>query len=152
MKTFEKIIYWFLIIVAVIQFIPVNRTNEPVDKKQNFVDLYQTPRNIRQLLKNACYDCHSNETVYPDYAYVAPISWSINEHVKEGREHLNFSKWGGFNKELKKSMLENTIADLQQKRMPIAGYKVYHPKSKLTDSESELLIKYFEEILKTKNY
>ncbi len=81
MKIFSTIVYWFLIVIALIQFIPVNRTNKPVDSKANFVNIYSTPRNVQQILKKACYDCHSNETVYPDYAYVAPTSWSIKNHV-----------------------------------------------------------------------
>ena len=68
MKTFKNIVYWSLIVIALIQFIPVDRTNKPVDQKVNFVSVFNTPPNVKSILKNACYDCHSNETVYPDYA------------------------------------------------------------------------------------
>jgi hypothetical protein len=73
----------------------------------NFVDARKSPEKIRTLLKNACYDCHSNETVYPKYAFIAPVSWSVKSHVNEGREHLNFSVWGTYNKDLKENMLLN---------------------------------------------
>ena len=106
MKTFKKIVFWSLIIFAIIQFIPVDRTLKPIDQQENFVTVFSTPKNVQQILKKACYDCHSNETVYPKYAYVAPISWSIQHHINEGREHLNFSEWGKFNSDLKKNMLE----------------------------------------------
>jgi len=152
MKTFKTIVYWFLIVIALIQFIPVDRTNKPVDRKQNFTDIYQTPENIKTLLKNACYDCHSNETVYPDYAYIAPISWSVKHHVNEGREHLNFSEFGTFNRDLKKSMLENSAADLKQNRMPLPGYIVYHENARLSAAEKILLAEYFEGILKSEEY
>lgn len=152
MKIFLSILYWFLTIFALIQFIPVDRTNPPVQKKNNFVDVYQTPPKIRSLLKNACYNCHSNETVYPDYAFVAPISWSLKNHVNEGREHLNFSEWQTFNRDLKKNMLENAAADIKQNRMPLQGYIAQHPEAKLSAAESVLLVEYFEKILKSGNY
>lgn len=104
------------------------------------------------MLETSCYDCHSNETVYPNYAYVAPISWSVKHHVNEGREHLNFSEWGTFNKDLKKNMLENTVADLQQIRMPIPGYVAQHPDANLSAAQRKVLVDYFEGILKSGNY
>lgn len=149
---FKKILYWFLIVIALIQFIPVDRTNKPVDKKVNFVNVFSTPENVQEILKKACYDCHSNETVYPDYAFVAPISWSIKHHINEGREHLNFSEWGTFNKDLKKNMLENTVHSLKDYSMPFPGYIAQHPKANLTKAERVLLVNYFEEILKPKDY
>ncbi len=152
MKTFSKIIYWGLIVFALIQFIPVDRTNKPVDKKVNFVDVFQTPKNIQEILKTSCYDCHSNETVYPDYAYVAPVSWSIKHHVNEGREHLNFSEWGNFNQDLKRNMLENAIGDLKESRMPIPGYVAQHPEANLSSAQKKVLVDYFEEILKSGKY
>jgi len=152
MKIFSQIIYWFLIVIALIQFIPVNRTNKPVDPKADFVKIYNTPKNVTQILKKACYDCHSNETIYPDYAYVAPISWSIKHHVNEGREHLNLSEWGTFNKDLKKNMLEKSVHSVKDYTMPMPGYIAQHPNANLTKAERILVANYFENILKTKNY
>ncbi len=148
----KKIIIWTIVVLAAIQLIPVDRTNKPIDKKLNFVDVMHTPTNIQTLLKNACYDCHSNETVYPDYAYIAPLSWAVKDHVNEGREHLNFSEWASFNQDLKKNMLENTVADIQQNRMPIAGYMVYHPTSRLSEADKKILADYFDAILKSGKY
>lgn len=152
MKIFLNILYWFLIVIALIQFIPVNRTNKPIDQKVNFISVYKTPGNVREILKKACYDCHSNETIYPDYAYVAPISWSIKNHINEGREHLNLSEWGNLNKDLKKNMLENSVKSVKDYSMPLTAYIAKHPKANLTKAERVLLANYFEEILKSGNY
>ncbi len=152
MKTFKKIVYWSLIIFAIIQFIPVDRTLKPIDQKENFVTIFSTPKNVQQILKKACYDCHSNETVYPKYAYVAPISWSIQHHINEGREHFNFSEWGKFNSDLKKNMLENSVNAVKDYSMPFPGYLAQHPEANLTKSERVLLVNYFEEILKSGKY
>ncbi|MCJ8154485.1 heme-binding domain-containing protein [Chryseobacterium sp. SSA4.19] len=152
MKTFKKILFWSLIGFALIQFIPTDKVNKPIDHKVNFIDVNKTPDKVVQLLKGACYDCHSDETVYPEYAYVAPASWSVKSHVNEGREHMNFSVWNTYNKELKESMLDKSIQTLQNKTMPIPGYIVYHKEANLSDAERALLIKYFGELLKSKVY
>lgn len=138
--------------IALIQFIPVDRVNKPVDKKVNFVHVFQTPGNVKEILQKACYDCHSNETTYPDYAYFAPISWSIKNHINEGREHLNFSEWGTFNKDLKKSMLENAAHSIKDYSMPFPAYLSQHPKANLTKAERVLLVNYFEDLLKSGKY
>ncbi|MCQ9634634.1 heme-binding domain-containing protein [Chryseobacterium sp. WG23] len=152
MKIAKKIVFWSLVAFALIQFIPIDRVNKPVDSKVNFVDSRKAPEKIRILLKGACYDCHSNETVYPKYAFIAPVSWSVKSHVNEGRQHLNFSVWGTYNKELKENMLDRSIEALKHKTMPMPGYIVYHKEANLSEAERSLLIQYFEEMLKAKTY
>lgn len=149
---FKKIILWSIVALVAIQLIPVDRTNLPVKKSENFVDIFQTPENVKEILKNACYDCHTNETVYPDYAYIAPISWSIKDHVNEGREHANFSIWGTYNKEIKQSILEKSAKTIREGSMPLPGYIVYHHSANLNAGEKKVLSDYFETILKSGNY
>jgi len=152
MKTFKKILFWFLVGFAMIQFIPTDKVNRPVNHKVNFADVKKTPPKTIELIKGACYDCHSDETIYPGYAYVAPISWSVKSHINEGREHLNFSIWETYNQDLKKSMLEKSIQAVQNKSMPMPGYIVYHKEANLSQAERTLLVRYFEEMLKSKAY
>ncbi|SIP92007.1 Haem-binding domain-containing protein [Chryseobacterium sp. RU37D] len=149
MKTFKKILFWSLVGFAIIQFIPTDKVNSPVDHKVNFIDVKKTPEKISGLIKGACYDCHSNETVYPKYAYIAPVSWSVKSHVNAGREHLNFSVWETYNEDLKESMMNKSIQAIQNKTMPMPGYIVYHKEANLSEAERVLLIKYFEEMLKS---
>ncbi|PKF73000.1 heme-binding domain-containing protein [Chryseobacterium sp. PMSZPI] len=152
MKKAKKIIFWILVGFALIQFIPIDRVNKPVDHAVNFVDAKKTPEKVKSLIKNACYDCHSNETVYPKYAFIAPVSWSVKSHVNEGRAHLNFSIWGTYNKELKENMLDRSMEALKHKTMPLPGYIVYHKEANLSQAERTLLIQYFDEMLKSKTY
>lgn len=142
----KKIIFWIAVIFATIQFVPVDRENKAVDKRNNFVDIYKTPTNIKSILKNACYDCHSNEVKYPNYAYVAPISWTIKDHINEGREHLNFSEWGTYNKELKQNAVEKTVSSVRDLQMPLPSYINYHPKANLTTKQRKELEAYFSDL------
>ncbi|MFL9835186.1 heme-binding domain-containing protein [Chryseobacterium terrae] len=152
MKKFKKIFFWFLVGFAIIQFIPVDKVNKPVDQNKNFAKVEKTPAKVEKLLKNACYDCHSNETVYPKYAYIAPFSWSVKSHVNEGREHLNFSVWKTYNKDLKESMLKKSIQTIDNKVMPMPAYIIYHDEANLSKEERLLLSNYFKGVLDSKKY
>ena len=143
----KKIVLWAIVVFALIQLIPVDRKNPEVVENQNYINLVQTPAEVQNLLKNACYDCHSNETVYPKYAYIAPISWSIKNHVNDGRKYLNFSVWATYNKDIKTRMLTRASEVVENGRMPLPSYISYHPEAELTEKQRQLLKEYFEAVM-----
>lgn len=148
----KKILLWAMVILGLIQLIPIDRSNKPVNKKQNFVDVLQAPKEVQEILKNACYDCHSNEVIYPKYAYIAPVSWSIKHHINEGRERVNFSEWSLYNKEQKDHILDDIIESIENKEMPYKGYIPMHPKSNLTDMQRNFFSNYFKKLQKSGKY
>ncbi len=119
-----------LLLFVGIQLIPVSRENPPVRLEVRW-DSPQT----RELAKRACFDCHSNETVWPWYAYIAPISFGISDHVMEGREKLNFSEWDKLNRDFEEA--EETITEGE---MPLWNYLLMHPEANLTMAEKEQLL------------
>ncbi|HEU0243458.1 MAG TPA: heme-binding domain-containing protein [Candidatus Limnocylindrales bacterium] len=130
---------WFLVGVAavvggflVIQVIPYGRdhTNPPVVAEPAW-DSQAT----RGLVVTACFDCHSNETVWPWYSNIAPISWRLQNHVTEGREKLNFSEWGTGEQETEK--LAEVVQDGE---MPPWDYLLTHPEARLSDADRQALI------------
>lgn len=82
---------WAVLLLILMQFIPLNRINPRISSD------IETPNIIKQSLKKACYDCHSNETRWPTFAYIAPISWLLSSKVSAGRNVLNFSRWNNEN-------------------------------------------------------
>lgn len=142
----KKILLLILIVLVAIQFVPVNRTNTPIDKNQNFVDIHKPPQEVETIIKNACYDCHSNETKYPAYAYVAPISWSVKHHINEGRGNLNFSTWAKYNADQKEHILEEFIETVRERKMPMKAYVNFHEEAKLTEVQRNVLIGYFNQL------
>lgn len=148
----KKFLIWTVVIFGLMQLIPIDRTNKPVDKKQNFVDVLQPPKEIQSILKNGCYDCHSNEVYYPKYAYIAPISWSIKHHINEGREKANFSEWLSYNQEQKDHIIDDVVESVESKEMPLKGYIPMHPKANLTDAQRKLFIDYFKGLQKSGKY
>jgi cytochrome c551/c552 len=89
----------------------------------------------KALAQRACFDCHSNETAWPWYSNVAPVSWLLQRHVTEGRERLNFSTWGTGHQEV-----EHAARLIQQGEMPPWDYLVLHPDARLSDTEKQQLI------------
>ena len=125
-----------LIPIILIQFIPVNRNNPPVDNNLAI----SAPKNVEAILKNSCYDCHSNETVWPVYSYIAPISWLVAKDVKNGREELNFSEWNKLDESKMEKKKKEIIEEISRDTMPMPIYLITHSTAKLSE-EDKLLLK-----------
>lgn len=146
MKRIIKIFLFSLLGLILIQFIPIDFNNPPVKTTENFINIEKTPEKIEFIIKKSCYDCHSNETIYPQYAKIAPISWTIKNNVSRGRKHLNFSIWGSYNQDLKNGMLKKAISTIEDGKMPKKEYIARHPEAQLSEKEKKLLIQYLEEV------
>jgi cytochrome c551/c552 len=89
----------------------------------------------RELAVKACFDCHSNETTWPWYSNIAPISWRLQKHVDEGREKLNFSEWGSGEQET-----ERMVKVVREGEMPPWDYLIPHPEARLSDADTQALL------------
>lgn len=114
-----------------IQFVPVQRDNPPVTGEPEW-DSPQT----RELTRRACFDCHSNETVWPWYSYVAPVSWLVTRDVQEARAEFNSSEWRGRGKDIVSEAAEL----IREGEMPLPNYLSMHPQARLTAAEKQQLI------------
>lgn len=131
---FKKASLVIFIVLVVIQFIPYGREHlNPEVRSEPQWDSPQT----KALFKRACMDCHSNETVWPWYSHVAPVSWSVQHHVDEGREHFNVSMWGV----QEENEGDEAAEELREGEMPLFGYLMAHPEARLSDDEREKLIR-----------
>lgn len=142
---FKKVRLIFIILIilfAAIQFVPVERTNPPVGNK------IQLPKKIESILQNSCYDCHSNQTKWPWYSYLAPISWRIADHVKDGRKDLNFSTWNDYDLKKKKKKVDEIGEKVEEGKMPLKDYLLIHRNAKLSDAQKLLLKQWVKEELK----
>lgn len=145
-KSIRIILIGLLVVLVAMQFIRPDFENPPVDPQQDFLTIAQPSAEIAALVKDACYDCHSHETTYPWYANVAPASWILQNHILEGREHLNFSKWGtpdAFPEEPGEAY-EEIVEVIQEGEMPLWDYKLMHPKARLTETQKNQLVDWFK--------
>lgn len=116
-------------LVVLMQVVTVDRDNPPI------TGTIVTPPAVDALLRRSCFDCHSNETVWPAYSRVAPISWLVAHDVHEGREHLNFSEWRPLARETKQRRLGDIVEVLDKGEMPPAIYTPLHPQARLSMQE-----------------
>ena len=117
--------------LVVIQFVPYGRdhTNPPVTQ-----DAPWPSAEARQLAVRACYDCHSNETRWPWYSNVAPMSWFVQDHIDDGRNNLNFSEWD------RPQDTDELAESVREGEMPLRSYLVLHSSARLSGAEREELL------------
>lgn len=99
------------------------------------------------MLKTSCYSCHSNETVYPWYSYVAPSSWLVAKDVREARKEVNFSTWQEYEMKDKLGILDDIAMEVKEGRMPMEIYTLMHPSGKLDDAQRARIVAWAEETM-----
>lgn len=147
MKKFFKVLLISLVAAfVIIQFVPSSRPdNQPVSG-QDIFEIQAIPTEVGSILKNACYDCHSQSVKYPWYSYVAPVSWLVARDVNMGREHLDFGKWGKLSKRDKIKVLSEVAEEVEDENMPMQIYINLHSEADLTEKQRELIINWSEEL------
>ena len=103
------------------------------------------PAEIDQLLSRACYDCHSDRTVYPWYANVQPMGWLIEKHVIDGKARLNFSNFARLDAEAAAHHFQEIVEVVERHEMPLPSYLWLHPEAQLSDAEQASLIAWAKE-------
>jgi hypothetical protein len=128
---------WGLAVVVIlfvaIQFWPVSRTNPPVTS-----DL-QAPPDVKAILHDACYNCHSNETKWPWYSHVAPASWMLAHDVHHARSMFNLSNWGSIPPNERQVIMRHMWKQVESGGMPLLMYRLAHPEARLSESQKNTL-------------
>jgi Haem-binding domain len=128
-KRIVGIILLLLVAFAAIQFIPIDRSNPPIEVE------ISVPSEVKTVLQSACYDCHSNETTWPWYSHIAPISWLVAHDVHAGRDDLNFSTWNRYSTKQQVEKLKETLEEVEEGKMPPWLYLAVHRDVQLSDRE-----------------
>ena len=134
--------FWFFITFIAIQFVPMAVPLNIVETKGSTIE---APKKVLDTLKRACYDCHSNNVELPWYDTIAPASWYVKNHIADGRQVVNFSKWNEYTKEKQLKVLEKLPKSIVI-RMPIPSYLWLHQEAKLSKKERSFLKKWAEEL------
>lgn len=121
------------ILAALIQVYPVNRKNPPVTRDVG------APANVATILRTSCYDCHSNETRWPLYSYIAPVSWLVAADVRKGRLVLNFSEWNTYTKKRRDTLCDRCYDLASEFLMPLPNYLLIHKDARLDSIKIEAL-------------
>ncbi|REJ76277.1 MAG: hypothetical protein DWQ47_11745 [Acidobacteria bacterium] len=129
-----------------IQFIPANRNQSNVIPETDFIRTFEPPDDVQSVLRNSCYDCHSNNTRYPWYNNLQPAAWFMEGHITDGKKELNFSEFGTYSKRRQKSKLRSVISQIKAEEMPLPSYTWIHWDAKLSDKEKELIENWVSEV------
>ena len=121
-----------LVAIQSFRWAPTNPTSDP---SASFEAVAKPPQEVASSLKRACYDCHSNQTVWPLYSHIAPVSWLVVRDVNQGRAHLNFSEWTRPGLEGEKPDMGEVCEQVQSGKMPLRSYTLLHPQAKLSNQE-----------------
>lgn len=140
----NKIVYFVVGFAIVIQFIRPDFNNPPVDEK---VALNADPK-VMNVLKTSCFDCHSNETQYPWYHNVAPVSWILSDHIQRGRKALDFSNWENIDPAVKLKRLERAKKVINNDSMPKHDYLLMHKNAVLNTEDKQILKQFFDSQIK----
>ncbi|MFY8004077.1 MAG: heme-binding domain-containing protein [Chitinophagaceae bacterium] len=136
----KKIFYAVIILLLVIQFIRPEK-NIAAGKSPNHISSqFPVPENVEAILVKACNDCHSNNTVYPWYSYIQPVAFWLNDHIKDGKKHLNFDEFTTYRAAKQFHKLEEVEGEVNEGEMPLESYTLIHGNAKLTDEEKKTLI------------
>jgi len=122
------------------QFYPLVYNDDKRVTSVHFTRVYAVPEKVQAILKNSCYNCHSNSTKYPWYAYVQPAGWFLASHIKEGKSELNLSEFGGYSPRRQKSKLKNMAGSVRDGSMPISSYTMIGRNARLRESGKKILL------------
>jgi len=146
MKALKRILIVLLIAFIVIQFIRPARNTQEGLLANDITHVKTVPDTVLHLLQRSCYDCHSNNTVYPWYMNIQPSAWYLANHINEGKHELNFSEFGSYTpaKQLKK--LQKLGREVKEGGMPLSSYTLIHRYASLNEGEKQLIINWTDSL------
>jgi signal recognition particle subunit SEC65 len=144
----KKILIGLLAILVIIQFFRPAK-NDSNDQANSIDTKYPVPENVATILKSACYDCHSNNTVYPWYANFQPVAWWLADHVNEGKRELNFSNFTSRKIAVQNHKLEEIIENVKEGEMPLNSYTWIHRDAALTQEQRVMITNWAQSLMDT---
>lgn len=140
MKTIKKIGIVVLGVLLIAQFFQPEQNLGNYDSVAVFLQETKASPEVEIILKKACFDCHSDKTIYPWYGKITPFNYWMASHVNDGKKHLNFSAWASYSLKRKEHKMDEVHEEVEEKHMPLTSYTLTHGDAKLTDEEVKLIV------------
>jgi len=139
----KKIILGLAVILIGIQvFQPLRNQSDEVTAS-HIERVYAVPQNVKAILTQSCYDCHSNNTRYPWYSRIQPGAWYMARHIKKGKEELNFSSFGEYSARKQRNKFRAMAGQVKDGEMPLSSYTLIHRNAVLSQDDKQVLINWF---------
>jgi hypothetical protein len=143
-RVFKRLIVVGLVIFVVIQFVGPARSNPATNPARAVTKHVTVPSDVKTILDRACWNCHSNQTRWPWYSYVAPVSWNVIAHVNDGRGSMNLTAWPEGPEEAAE-ILDAVCDEVKKGHMPLPQYVWMHPEARLSDADRARLCAWTED-------
>ncbi|HMI77198.1 MAG TPA: heme-binding domain-containing protein [Ferruginibacter sp.] len=148
-KIFKGFLLLLLFAFIIIQFFRPAKNKADGPGANHISKLYAVPGEVKNILKTSCDDCHSNNTVYPWYAHVQPVAWWLDNHIKDGKKHLDFSEFASYNLRRQYHKLEEIDEMVEKDLMPLDSYLWVHKGAKLAPMQRRLIASWVSAVMDT---
>ncbi len=139
----KKIILGLAVILIVMQFFQPARNQSDKVPATHIERMFAVPQNVKAILVQSCYDCHSNNTRYPWYSRIQPGAWYMAEHIKNGKEELNFSDFGEYSARRQRNKFRAMAGQVKDGEMPLSSYTLIHRNAVLSNDDRQVLLEWF---------
>lgn len=139
-KVIKIVLILALVALVAIQFIRPEKNSEGYKSVASFETETKPSAQVASILKESCYDCHSNQTQYPWYSEIAPVSLWLADHIEHGKEHFNVSNWNDYSVKKKEHKLEELVEMVEKDEMPLQSYTIIH--GNLSEDDKKLLLQW----------
>lgn len=139
----KKIILGLAVILIGIQFFQPLRNQSDEVTASHIERVYNVPQNVKAILTQSCYDCHSNNTRYPWYSRIQPGAWYMARHIKKGKEELNFSTFGEYSARKQRNKFRAMAGQVKDGEMPLSSYTLIHRNAVLSQQDKQVFVNWF---------
>jgi hypothetical protein len=140
MKILKKIGFVLLLILVIAQFFGPDKNDGDIASVEAFVAETNPPENVLEIMKTSCFDCHSSKTNYPWYNNITPVNYWLNDHIKDGKKHLNFSNWSSYSLKKKEHKMDELYEEVEKGEMPLNSYTWTHSEANLTQDQIDAIV------------
>lgn len=135
----KKILAGLAVLILLLQLIPGDTNAGSIHGPDHIANVVPVPPDVEQVLKRSCYDCHSNQTVYPWYSRIQPVRLWLDDHVKEGKAELNFSAFAAYSLKRQLHKLDEVVEVIDEHEMPLSSYTLAHRDAILDEAQKARL-------------
>ena len=146
MRILKPIGWVLLIVLAGIQIIPTRSNFSTEVPSSDFIKTNKVNEDVGRILLVSCYNCHSNNTIYPWYSRLQPIGWFLENHINNGKAELNFSEFGTYSIRKQKSKLKSMTDLIEKDEMPLPSYTLMHCDARLSKENKKAIVDYLIEL------
>ena len=145
----KKILLILLVLLIVIQFFKPERNIAASPSSNHISTVYNVPEEVNTILKRSCYDCHSNNTDYPLYASIQPVTWWLNNHIEDGKGELNFDEFATYRPARQYRKLKEIHDEIEEGEMPLSSYTLINTNAKLSDNDKKTILDWLASVKTT---